>query len=55
MAFDRRSTAVAPQAVYWPGDKGPWHTTYDKKPLNGQVTRWQVWTGEDGARRRVLG
>jgi hypothetical protein len=41
--------------VYWPGDKGPWHTTYDKKPLNGQVTRWQVWIGEDGARRRILG
>ena len=38
-----------------PGDKGPWHTTYDKKPLNGQVTRWQVWIGEDGARRRILG
>jgi hypothetical protein len=41
--------------IYWPGDKGPWHTTYDKKPLNGQVTRWQVWIGEDGARRRILG
>src|SRR5882724_5016762 len=41
--------------VYWPGEKGPWHTTYDRKPLNGQVTRWQVWIGEDGARRRVLG
>ena len=44
-----------PATVYWPGDKGPWHTTYDKKPLNGQVTRWQVWIGEDGARRRILG
>src|SRR5258708_35345052 len=41
--------------VYWPGEKGPWHTTYDRKPLNGQVTRWQVWIGEDGARRRVRG
>ena len=41
--------------VYWPGDKGPWHTSYDKKPLNGQVTRWQPWSGEDGARRRILG
>src|SRR5260370_34460393 len=41
--------------VYWPGDKGPCHTTYDKKPLNSQVNPWHGWTGGEAASRRLLG